>query len=57
MTEHELNICKHHPAIGLKLTLWHRHKKFLPKENQGSARLRTSSIRLLAIIWLTVRFA
>jgi hypothetical protein len=57
MTEHELNICKHHPAIGLKLPLWHRHKKFLPEENQDSTWLRTSSIRLLAIIWLTLRLA
>jgi hypothetical protein len=50
MVEHELNMRKHHPAIGLKLFLWHRHKKLPHKESQGSAWLRTSSICHLAII-------
>lgn len=50
MVEHELNMRKHHPAIGLKLPLWHRHKKVPHKQSQGSAWLRTSSICHLAII-------
>jgi hypothetical protein len=50
MVEHELNMRKNHPAIGLKLPLWHRHKKLPHKESQGSTWLRTSSICHLAII-------